>query len=179
MSAAVSEQQTDIIELAEWEADLCKWLSQGRFDRARERNADRREMGKNPDKYNPDRIGLYAELAFAKKTDVYPSQVLSPKIYTKISGQDMGDQVYQGLNFDVKATVHEKGRLWIDQINKNIDYYVFMVVSEDNPVRCRLAGVIEASVLHAKDKSHPPQFKFPCIVAEQSELTPWEEFRHG
>jgi len=174
-------QDPVVVKLEDHEADLCRWLSRGRFDRARKRKAELRTMGVSGDndKYSPDRIGLYAELAFAKVTDAYPSQVFSPKCNTKISGKDLGDQVYRGKNFDVKATVHEKGLLWIDRVNENVDFYAFMIVSEEDPITCRLAGVISASVLHSKKPTHPPQFKFPCIVAEQEELTPWGEFNGG
>ena len=174
---STDEENTLEIILDDGEQDLVEFLCKGRFDRARERKAEWRKMGKEPDKYTHDRVGLLAELSFAKFTDVYPSQVLSPKINTKISGRDMGDTIYKGLRFDVKATIHENGVLWIDKINENIDYYVFFVVTNhpDKAV-CKLKGVIKASVLHSIEPRNRRQFKFPCIFVEQQELTPWGKF---
>lgn len=171
-----SNRKSTLIMLDDGERELVTFLSEGRYDRARKRNAPLRKMGSTDDKYSHDRIGMYAELAFAKATDVYPSQVLSPKINTKVSGRDLGDTVYKGLNFDVKATVHENGVLWIDQINENIDYYAFFIVRDKETVECELAGVISADVLHNKKPTHRKQFKFPCIWADQTELTAWGDF---
>ena len=178
---SADEKDTLSVILEDGEQDLVEFLCKGRFDRARERKAEWRKMGKeSDDKYSHDRIGLFAELAFAKQTDVYPSQVLSPKINTKVSGRDMGDTVYKGLRFDVKATIHDNGVLWIDKINQNIDYYVFFVVTnQTDRVVCKLRGLIKATVLHSKGARHRKQFKFPCIYAEQEELTPWWVFERS
>ena len=171
-----ADRQNPLIILEDGEKDLVSFLAKGRFDRARNRNATYRKMGDSNDKYSHDRIGLFAELAFAKKTDVYPSQILSPKCNSKTFGSDLGDTVFKGKRFDVKATVHNNGVLWIDKVNENIDYYAFFVVRENEKVECELVGVIEAGVLHSKKPSHRKQFKFPCIWAEQGELTDWSEF---
>ena len=47
-------------------------------------------------------------------------------------------------------------------------------------VICELRGVITGKELHAKPKRpRQPQFKFPCIYAEQDELISWEEFKNN
>ena len=69
--------------------------------------------------------------------------------------------------------------LWINKINNNIDLYAFFVITEnEDTITCELKGVITGKKLHAKPRrQRQPQFKFPCIYAEQDELISWEEFK--
>ena len=167
----------DTMTLNSGEKDMVEFLSKGRFDRARARNAHFRKMGTGRDNYFADRIGMYAELAFAKMTNNYPEQVLSPICNTKESGNDLGDVIFDDKKFDVKSTHHEHGVLWIDKVNKSVDYYVFYVVKElDDTVQADCKGVILAEDLHSKPMVHRKQFKFPCMFADQNELIPWIDF---
>ena len=166
------------IVLKDGEKAIVDYLSKGRYDRARSRHAETLPLNNTNDKYFSDKTGLFAELALAKLTNVYPSQVFSPVCKTKDSGSDVGDIQYQGWSIDVKATIHNNGVLWINKINNNIDLYALFVVTEkEETVTCELKGVILGKKLHAKPKrSRKPQFKFPCIYAEQNELISWEKF---
>ena len=67
-----------IIVLEDGEKAIVDYLSKGRYDRARSRNAETLPLNNTNDKYFSDRTGLFAELALAKLTNVYPSQVFSP-----------------------------------------------------------------------------------------------------
>ena len=167
------------IVLKDGEKAIVNYLSKGRYDRARSRNAKTLPLNNTNNKYFSDRIGLFAELALAKLTNVYPSQVFSPVCKTKDSGDDVGDIQYKGWSIDVKSTIHNNGVLWINKINNNIDLYAFFVVKEnEDTVNCELKGVITGKNLHAKPKrTRQPQFKYPCIYVEQEELISWEDFK--
>lgn len=167
------------IVLKDGEKAIVNYLSKGRYDRARSRNAKTLPLNNTNNKYFSDRIGLFAELALAKLTNVYPSQVFSPVCKTKDSGSDVGDIQYKGWSIDVKSTIHNNGVLWINKVNNNIDLYAFFVITEnEDTITCELKGVITGKKLHAKPRrQRQPQFKFPCIYAEQDELISWEEFK--
>ena len=166
------------ILLDDGEKALVDYLSQGRYDRARQKNAKTYDLNKTNNRYFMDRVGLFAELALAKITNTYPNQVISPVCKTKDSGDDVGDIKYNNLNIDVKATIHNDGVLWIDKINNNIDVYAFFVVKEEESVvRCTLKGIIKGKELHSKPRRHRRQFKFPCIYAEQNELSNWNTIK--
>ena len=169
-----------IITLEEGEALTALFLGTERYSRARSKGIPKRSMGSNDMWKDPlahDKVGLYAELALNKYLNTYPIQSLSLQLKTKRSGKDMGDVHYEGINIDVKATIHDHGVLWIDKDNPNIDYYCFFVVkeAENKNIQCDLKGFIKATTLHEKQPIHRKQFRFPCKVAEQNELIPLEE----
>ena len=74
------------ILLDDGEKSLVDYLSKGRYDRARKKNAKTYDLNKTNNRYFMDRIGLFAELALAKITNTYPNQVISPVCKTKLIG---------------------------------------------------------------------------------------------
>mgnify|MGYP003124014442 CR=1 FL=1 len=176
-----ANRQNPLIEIHKGEISVALHLSKGRFDRARKRNAVYRKLGEE-DHYHNDFIGLCAEMAWCKHTGVYPDQVFSEEVTPKSKGQDLGDADYKGLRIDVKSTVHREGVIWIDQPNKNVDYYALVLVylpENDEDVICEIAGIISADNLHSKEPRYRKNFKFPCRWAEQEELLTWDEFSDG
>ena len=167
-------RRSALVALTKGELGVAKHLSEGRFNRARGRNAYYRKLGEKND-YHNDFIGICAELAFCKLTRAYPDQVFREEVASKRQGKDLGDTNYKGLNIDVKSTIHKNGVIWIDQINENVDYYAFVIVDEDD-WNCEIVGVIHADDLHNKEPRYRKNFKFPCKWAEQEELTSWEDF---
>jgi len=168
-----------IITIDKEEFNFCKSLAQGRFDRARQRGSSLDQIGKKFSRYQDDIHGMLSEWAFCKLTNTFPSQVISPVLKTKRSGEDLGDVKYKNLNFDVKSTHHPRGELWTDIINDNIDAYVFIVVHiKDTTAECHIKGVMMSDELHSKGMTHGSknQFRKPAYCATIEELTDWESF---
>ena len=166
-----------IIEFSKEEVSFCKMLAKGRYDRARDRGAELSQIGNKSSVYQDDIYGMLAEWAVCRLTNTFPSQVISPIIKYKRKGDDLGDIQYKGLNLDVKSTHHKTGELWTGVVNKNIDAYVFVVVSiEGDEVTCDIKGVIMADELHSRVLTHgsKKQFRKPAHCATIEELTPWE-----
>ena len=169
-----------IIELSKEEVSFCNNLAKGRFDRARKRGSELSQIGSKFSRYQDDIHGMLSEWAVCKLTNTFPTQVISPVIKFKKKGEDLGDIEWKGLRFDVKSTHHKTGELWTDVVNKNIDAYIFVVVSCDGEeATCDIKGVMTADDLHNKPTTHgsKKQFRKPAHCATIEELIPWDVWK--
>jgi hypothetical protein len=123
------------VYLSEEEVKIARFLGKRRRESARAGFVKDTQIGKqNPIDIDVD--GVLAELAFAKRFNLYPDLSVGPR-----SGG--ADFIVNSKTIDIKATRYITGKLLatIKKAKDPCDYYVLAVINKDNDIKlCGMAS---------------------------------------
>lgn len=112
------------IILNEIEQELCKLVSQKRFEMNRTKKIKNNKIGPQSDSFT-DLNGFGAELAMAKLLGIYPDT----EIRVRSALKDNGDLIYNNLKLDIKTTKYKNGKLIVHPSKKKnpADIYILLI----------------------------------------------------
>jgi hypothetical protein len=157
--------------LEEGEQEVCKKIAQMRHTKNRMDSIVNKKIGNQSDEFT-DLNGIGAELAFCKLFNLYPD--LTIYIRSSANGDDLGDCKLNGKLIDVKATVHEHGRLLTVPWKKPTVYAFALMVGTFPEYSFR--GFLMADELINEDRlGRMPGSSIDSYFAEQEELVEFDE----
>lgn len=158
-----------IVQLNEVECRIAEYMAKRRYQMSREQGIVDRKIGSQSSELT-DLEGIAAEIAFCKLANVYPD--LDP------SSPKKEDCVLRdGRRVDVKATVHNNGRLVVARWKQpdDVDLYALMI-GKFPTYRC--AGIMTSDEIIRGDRLKSLGYGL-SYVADQEELQRPDEFFGG